>query len=212
MNNDKLITLLGIIFISLWLSNVPYLFPVPFQPHQGIKDLSKEVADAPEFIKEQAGVGGKTQTEIETIVMRDLRILWIKSLVFIIIGIFSGILIVQKKNLGRFLALGLSLYLVGIRFYHFFSSEYWREKFSIKYFTVRFHFFPVRTVHEEVTFLILLGVIALLLMPSIARGFKTKRMNKVAIRQANQGDGDRPVAFFGGYCPRAFFLPLGSQK
>jgi hypothetical protein len=43
-----------------------------FSTHQGIKDLSKEVADAPEFIKEQAGVGGKTQTEIETIVIRDL--------------------------------------------------------------------------------------------------------------------------------------------
>ena len=56
----------------LWLSKVLYLFPLPFQSQQGIKALSQEVADAPEFIKEQAGVGGKTQTEIETIVIRDL--------------------------------------------------------------------------------------------------------------------------------------------
>lgn len=141
--------------------------------------MSREVADAPEFIKEQGGVGGKTQTEIETIVTRGLRILWIKSLVFIIIGILSGILILQKKNLGRFLVLGLSIYLVGIRFYHFFCSEHWRDKFSIKYFTIRFHFLPARTVHELITFLILLAVIALLLIPSIVREFRSKRFNKV---------------------------------
>lgn len=179
MKNRKLITFLGIIFILLWLSNVPYLFSLPFQPHQRIKDLSKEVADAPEFIKEQAGIGGKTQTEIETIVTRDLRILWIKSLVFIVIGIFSGILIVQKKHVGRFLALGLSLYLVAMRFYHFFGSEHWRDKFSIKYFTVRFKYFPVRTVHEEITLLILLGVIVLLLIPSVAGKFMSDRSKKV---------------------------------
>jgi hypothetical protein len=178
MKNSKLITFWGIIFILLWLSNVPYLFPLPFQPHQGVKDLSREVADAPEFIKEQAGVGGKTQTEIETIVTRDLRILWIKSLVFIIIGIFSGILILQKKNLGRFLALGLSVYLVGIRFYHIFSSEYWHYRFSIKYFTIRFHFFPARTVLEEITFLILLCTIGLLLIPSIGREFRSNKFKK----------------------------------
>jgi hypothetical protein len=157
--------------------HVPYLFPLSFQPHQGIKDLSKEVVGAQEFIKEQAGIGGKTQTEIETIVTRDLLILWIKSLVFVIIGIFSGTLIVQKKNLGRFLALGPSIYLVGIRFYQIFSSEHWRERFSIKYFNTRFHFFPARTVHEVITLLILLGVIVLLLTPCVAREFS--RFKKV---------------------------------
>ena len=116
MKNNKTIKLLGIIFISLWVSNIPYLFPLPFQPHQGIKDFSKEVADIPDFIKEEAGIGSKTQIEIEAIVTRELRNIWFKSFVCIIIGIFSGILIIQKKNLGRFLALGLSLYIVGIRF------------------------------------------------------------------------------------------------
>jgi hypothetical protein len=179
MRNDKLITLLGIIFILLWLSNIPYLFPLPFQPHQGIREFSKELADMPGFLKEEAGIGGKTQAEIETFVAREFRILWIKSLVFIVIGIFSGILIVQKRNLGRFLALGLSLYLVGIRFYHFFGLEHWRDRLSIKYFTIRFKYFPIRAIHEDITYLILLGVIALLLMPSIARKFKTDRFKKV---------------------------------
>jgi hypothetical protein len=176
MTNNKLITFLGIIFILLWLSNIPYLFPLPFQPHQGVKDLAKEVADAPEFIKEEGGIAGKTQIEIEAIVTRGLRIIWLKSLLFTIVGIFSGILIIQKKNLGRFLALGLCLYLVVIRFYHFFKL--WPDSLSIKYFTIRFKHFPIRAIHEDITYLILLVVIALLLMPSIAGRFKSKRLTK----------------------------------
>ena len=133
----------------------------------------------PGFLKEEAGISGKTQTEIETIVVRKFRILWIKSLVFTIIGIFSSILILRKKNLGRFLALGLSLYLVVIRLYQFFSLEHWHDRLSIKYFTIRFKHFPIRAIHEDITYLILLVVIALLLIPSIARQFKSNRFKKV---------------------------------
>jgi len=182
MKNNKLITFLGIMFILLWLSNIPYLFPLPFQPHQGIREFSKELADMPGFLKEEAGISGKTQTEIETIVARKFRILWIKSLVFTIIGIFSGILIVLKKNVGHFLALGLSLYLVGMRFYHFFGSEHWRERITfeyfLKFFRVRFQYSPLRTIHEEITFLILLCAIGLLLIPSIATKLGSNRFKK----------------------------------
>jgi hypothetical protein len=176
MTNSKLITLLGAIFILLWLSNIPYLFPLPFQPHQGIKEWSKDLTEMPDFLKEEAGISGKTQAEIERFVARGFQILWIKSLIFTIIGIFSGILIVLKRNLGRFLALGLSLYIVVIRFYHF--SKLWPDSLSIRYFTIRFKHFPIRAIHEDITYLILLVVIALLLMPSIARRFKRKNLTK----------------------------------
>ena len=179
MKSNRVIIFFGTLFILLWLSNTPYLFSLPFQSHQGIKVFSKELAEMPDFLKEEAGIGGKTQAEIEASVARKFQILWIKSLVFTIIGIFSGVLIVLKRNLGRFLALGLSLYLVGIRFYHFFGSEHWHDRFSIKYFTIRFHFFPARTVHEEITYGILICAIGLLLIPSIAKRFKRNRFNKV---------------------------------
>jgi hypothetical protein len=176
MTNSKLITLLGAIFILLWLSNIPYLFPLPFQPHHGIKEWSKELAEMPDFIKEEGGIGGKTQEEIETFLTRSFRILWIRSFLFIVIGVSSGILIILNKNLGRFLALGLSFYIVVIRLYEFFSLEHWRDRLSIKYFAMHFKYF--RIIHEDIAYLILLVVIALLLMPSIARRFKRKNLTK----------------------------------
>lgn len=169
MKDNRTITLLGIVFILLWISQIPYLFPLPFKPHQGTKDFSKELAEAPEFIKEGAGIARNNQTEIETIVTRMVQVLWFKSLFFVVVGIGSGILIIKKKWLGYFLALGLSLYLVGMRLYYIFSSDYWRDILSIKYFTIRFENFPVKTIHEEITFLTLLVIIVLLLKLAIAK-------------------------------------------
>ena len=177
MKNKKTTTLLGIVFLLLWLSNIPYFFSHPFQPHQGIKDLSGELANAPEFIKEDAGIGGQKQIDIERILTKQIRLAWLKSLFFNLIGIFSGILIIRKKNLGRILALGLSVFLVGMRLYHSFQSAHWRDSLSIRYFKIRFEYFPVRTVHEEITFLILLSTIVLLLTPSIAATFKKGRFD-----------------------------------
>lgn len=65
MKGNKAITFFGVLFILLWTSKIPYLFPHPFQPNQGVKYLSKEAVEIPEFIKQQGGIGGKTQIEIE---------------------------------------------------------------------------------------------------------------------------------------------------
>jgi len=98
-------SVLGIIIILLWSSLLPYIFPTPFQCKTGIKWLSKEVAEGPDFIKKEAGFEGYTQEDLEKAMTNELIFSWFKGVLGILIGILSGILIIRRRLLGHILAI-----------------------------------------------------------------------------------------------------------
>ena len=177
MSKDRLILILAVLFTLTWAFKIPYLFPHPFQPHEGVKDLIQEVMQSPIYKRGVVDFDGLSAVDLEEKISRELKIYWFMSIAYITLGCLSGYFLFRKKNFGRLLAIGLSSLFVGYRLLGIFSSELWREKLSFKSVSMRFEYFPIRTLQEEVFYLILLAAIILLLTPSIARIFKHNQQN-----------------------------------
>jgi hypothetical protein len=88
------------------------LYPTPFQPHEGLKRLAKEAAEIPEWLKEEGGFGGYSQSDIEAALKREWEMYWFISLITCAVGIAAGILILKRKNSGRILAIGMATVLL----------------------------------------------------------------------------------------------------
>ena len=177
MTKERIILITAILFTLIWVLEIPYLFPHPFQQNEGLKKLSEEVIKASDIIKEATGINGLSAAEIENNLSRELKITWVVSIVLIGCGCISGFLLFRKKNYGRLLAIGVSLIVVSKRLINLFSSEYWRERLSLKAYALQFEYFPIRTIQDDVTFIVLLATIVLLLQPSIAKIFKHSQAN-----------------------------------
>lgn len=59
INRAAIEKLVAVLFILAWLSQIPYLFPHPFQRHEGIAKLSEEVVEIRDVLKEMAGIQDK---------------------------------------------------------------------------------------------------------------------------------------------------------
>ncbi len=162
---NRSIKFLGIVFIVLWASHIPlYLFP---HPHDLVKGLSAEGEDIYMIMFKEPGPVVRTPTvEMGRQLIRESRISFLKSLLFIAGGILSGILLILRKKSGFILALTLSCFIVVMRTYYLVSSEHWRARLSLVSFKIEFEEFPIRTIFEKTTFLVLLVTIIMLLMPS----------------------------------------------
>ena len=144
----------------MWFSQLPYLYPHPFQGHEGIRKLAEYSTQHPDWLKQLSGINNRTADELEKSMLTELRITWIKSALFIITGIISGCLLIQRKRVGYILAFFLSIIMIGLRGLH--MVRYPRASFSLRFYRLRLEHWPVRTIHEFSMQLVLLGTIAFL--------------------------------------------------
>jgi len=162
----------GIALLVLWISHVPYLLEIPLYSTPGIQWLSQEVAGSPAWIKDSAGLTGKSQSNIQSDLVASFRIAFAKSLLLCLLGILSGVLVLKRHRLGRFLAIGLSIYVLLLRIVYVAFREHPFHWLYLKY-TVFFSRYPFRVIHLDiVTWLVLLVALVHLLRPSIAKQFE----------------------------------------
>jgi len=166
MNNRKVISIIGFAWLFLWTSYVPQLIShYPFQEHKGVKSLIEEVIKAPDFIKKEAGLLNKTPAELESSIMRELRIGWLKSISLVILGLLTAILLLKKKKSGRILALALAGFLLLLKIIYF--VKYWHYNVLSEYWEVNFCNFPVQTIQSIIAAIVMIAT--LILMPNFQR-------------------------------------------
>lgn len=161
----------GVVLLLLWVSHVPSLSEFPLRTTPGTQALSMEVAGAPEWIKGEVGLGGMGQGEIERSLLAASRRAFLGSLVLIVAGIVSAVLLLRRNRWGRFLAIGVALYVLLSRIAHHLSMG---SPPSVQFAKFRMHLaaHPLRVIHGDIlTLLVLLVVLAHLLRPGVARRF-----------------------------------------
>ena len=161
MKTKKLITILGSITILYWATYIPSLYPVPFIDSQTKQSQTKTIETNPcddydpdfdEFVK---------QENIQS---------WFILLAFIIGGLFSGLFILCRVKIGRFIAILFSL-IVLIYFGWYYT---WVVPFSSlpRYFKV----VPWLIFRNEIlSTLICLTTIIFLSMPTVAKQFNKNK-------------------------------------
>jgi len=148
------IKIIGIMLAIAFASQVPYLFPHPFQENEGLRDLATEFFQAPNWIRQESQVKAKTADELTKRMMTELRIDWIESALCIVIGVLSGFLLILHRKEGYWFAFFFSLFLLCIRVAHF--IQYRTVTFSLRYYEHLLHHAPVSTCHDILMSLVLL--------------------------------------------------------
>ncbi len=168
MNKESVTKLVGIILAIMWVSQVLFLFPHPFQKHEGIRKLATDVMQVPDWIKQQSPIiKDRTADELEKRMMTEFRNEWLKSALFIVIGVLSGWLLIQRRKEGYLLAFFFSLLIIGIRFANLLRHR--RVWFSLKYHEFMLRQYPVRTIHDLLMQLVLLGTVIFLIYLFVTR-------------------------------------------
>ena len=171
MKNWDGVFIVGLAFLLLWISHVPYLFTIPLKSTPGIQKIAEDASEVPDWIKDEAGFGGKSRDDIEDGLVTEFRVSFAKSITLCMLGILSGLLILRRNNYGRFIAIGLSGCFLSLKLYAIISYE---EPFQGLYATYALFFskYPFRVIHLEIlTNIILLIVFVYLLKPSVGRSF-----------------------------------------
>lgn len=157
-----IIKIVGIILVIMWVSRIPYLYPHPFQEHKGIRALAKDVVQGPDWIKQASPtIKDKTADELAKTMMIELRLVWIKSVLFIVMGLLSGWWLIQRRKKGYLLAFFSSLLFIGIRFTPLLRPGKFTQTLKTYKFLLRRY--PVRTIHDILMLLVLLGIVLLLI-------------------------------------------------
>ena len=168
------ITIIGIITVLLWVSYLPYLYPTPFQAHEGLQRFGREVAELPEWLKKEADAGGYSQSDFERTLNKAHKVHWFRALMIYAVGILAGVLILKRKNSGRILAVSIASIMLLLRAYSIIKSPNSLERLSFLYSTF-IKKYPVLVIHNDIiAVIILIGTIIYLLRPSIAGEFKTR--------------------------------------
>lgn len=151
-------TIVGVLIILLWVSHLPYLLYIPIQSTQATRDYAKYIANSP--IKEITGLDGMNEDEIDKIIVRGSRGEFIKALFLYSFGILSGILVLTKRNWGRYVAIIFFSYIFSLRFYSLIKGGHIWEQLYAKY-TIFFPKHQLRVIHMDwMTWII--GIIAIL--------------------------------------------------
>ena len=135
-----------------------------------MQDLTPPLPCASEFIKESAGINDKTQKELEESLTRELRITWIKSLLLVLVGFLVGVFMLKKNKSGRTIALFLAGGLLLLRIIYF--LKHWDTQTSPRFWTLFFEYYPVQTIQNIASIILLVVTIFLLLQPSIRAKFR----------------------------------------
>ena len=159
--------LVGIILTIMWVSQVRFLFPHPFQKHEGIRKLATEAMQLPDWIKQQSPIKDNTADELEKRMMTEFRIDWLRSVLFIVIGVLSGLLLIQRRKGGYLLAFFFSLFIIGSRFV--ILLRYRRVTFSLEHHEFMLRQYPVRTILDLLMQLVLLATVIFLIYIFVTR-------------------------------------------
>ena len=180
VKRKKGITLLGVVTILLWGSYVSHLIPLPFSLRPTIEKIARNIAVAPEPVKEKAGFGGKNQAEIEKMMLRKAILIWFLKAIPILIGVLSGFFLIRRKNYGRVMAVLVAISLIALNVISYVNSTNFREQLYLTYVT-SLKQTPRYVIHNDILPVILfLFTIFYLLRPSVAGEFKggNKRQKK----------------------------------
>lgn len=167
MNKISMTKIVGTILTIMWISQVPYLFPHPFQENKGIRDLATEFMQSPDWIKQASSIKAKTADELEKSMLIELRIHWIKGALFIVIGVLSGWLLIRRRTGGYLLAFFFSLLIIGIRLARLLRHGKFTRTLEI--YKILLRRYPVRTIHDILLQLVLLGTVIFLIYIFVTR-------------------------------------------
>ncbi len=167
MNKESMIKIVGLTLIIMWVSRVPYLFPHPFQESKALRKLATDFMQSPDWIKQESGIKVQTADDLERSMTINLRIHWVKGAVLIAVGVLSGWWLVQGSKGGYLLAFSFSLLVIGLRLAHL--VRYRRFTFSLDYYEFSLHHFPLRTIHDILMQLVLLGTVIFLMYMFVTR-------------------------------------------
>ena len=171
MKHGTIISTIGIIWLLLSSSYIPHLiYYYPFHELKGVKSLTEEVASLPDFIKEAAGINDKTQKELEGSLSRELRVLWVISLLLVLAGFLGGVLLLKRKQHGYIIVLVFAAGLLLLRVIYFF--KHWDLQSSPNFWAVFFKLFPLQAIQDITSIIVLIVTIFLLFRPSIAAQFR----------------------------------------
>ena len=172
MRTKKGIVLLGIATIILWASYVPYLIPLPFSLQPSVKKIARNIAEAPEPVKEKAGFAGKSQAEIEKAMMRKVVLIWLVKAVPILIGVLSGLFLIRRKNYGRIMALLVAASWIILNIVSYIrSANAWERLHAVYVTSLKEN--PRFVIHNDfLPLIVFLFTIFYLMRPSIVSEFK----------------------------------------
>ena len=168
-------SVLGIIIILLWSSYLPNMYPTPFRRNPGIKSIAKELAEAPEFIKEEAGYEGYTQEDLEKQIRYKLIFSWFKWVLMILIGILSGILFIRRGHLGYILAIICFAFFIIIPRLYMFIRYGLFSYLRVLHLALTKNYYSMffSMIRNDIVFLISLIIFIYLILPSTVRKFKS---------------------------------------
>ena len=172
MKARKGIVLLGIATIILWVSYVPYLIPLPFSLQPSVKKIARNIAEAPEPVKDKAGFAGRSQAEIEKAMMRKVLLIWLVKAVPILIGVLSGLFLIRRKNYGRIMALLVAASWIILDVVSYIrSANVWERLYAVYVTSLKEN--PRFVIHNDfLPLIVFLFTIFYLMRPSIVREFK----------------------------------------
>jgi hypothetical protein len=161
MKTKHLITILGSITILYWATYIPSLYPVPFIDIQNNRSQTETVETNP---------CDDYDPDFDVLIKQENIKSWLTILVLIIGGIFSGLLILYRIKIGRFIAILFSLIVLIHMGWHYTGVVQFSLLLSV------FKHLPWLVFRNEIlSALICLTTIIFLSMPSVAKQFNKNK-------------------------------------
>jgi hypothetical protein len=157
MKTKYLIAILGSITILYWATYIPSLYPVPFIDIQKEQSQTETVETSP-------------RDDYDAFVKQENIKTWLTTLALIIGGLFSGLLILCRVKIGRFVAILFSLtVLIHMGWYYTYVC-------SINILTIAVKAMPLTVFRNEILrALICFATIVFLSIPSVAKQFNKNK-------------------------------------
>ena len=156
MKNKYLIPLFGTFIIIYWATYVPSLYPVPF--NMQIEQQSSETVET------------CSSDDLDDFIKQEALKSWFTVVAFIVGGIFSGLFILFKVKIGRYIAIIFSL----IMLVH--MGWYYNAVVSLNTLSLAFELEPLLVFKNEISrVLVCLATIIFLSMPSVAKQFNKNK-------------------------------------
>ncbi len=162
----KRLPVFGAVTVLFWTSLLFYLPPI--QLTSGLKKLASEVREARNIAPEY----DRPQEEIEAVLIRSLRKEFTTSLIFIVVGTVSGVLIWRRRRSGAILAIGLCSLMLVLRVASWaWSYPHVLERLHVL-FTIVFPRYPFQVIHNDIIgTLFFIGSIVLLTRRGVWREY-----------------------------------------
>ena len=140
----KRLPVFGAVTVLFWASFLFSLPPIQLTP--GLKELASEVREARNIAPEY----DRPQEEIEAGLIRSLRKEFTTSLIFIVVGTVSGVLIWRRRRLGAILAIGLCSLMLVLRVVSWaWSYPHILERLHVL-FTIFLPRYPFHVIHNDI--------------------------------------------------------------